>query len=49
VACLVNQHWWNLILYGINGDTGTRLWKVKVNEQRSHKYTVMIFIYEQTV
>jgi hypothetical protein len=24
----VNPRWTNLILYGINGDTGTRLWKV---------------------
>jgi hypothetical protein len=37
------------MLYGINGHTGTRPWKVKVNEQKSHKYTEMIFIYEQTV
>jgi hypothetical protein len=29
----VNPRWTNLVLYGIDGDTGTRPWKVKVNEQ----------------
>jgi hypothetical protein len=29
----VNPRWTNLILYGINGDTGTRPRKVKVNKQ----------------
>jgi hypothetical protein len=44
----VNPRWTNLILYGIDGDKGTRPWKVKVNEQKI-KYIVMIFIYEKTV
>jgi hypothetical protein len=29
----VNPRWTNLILCGINGDTGTRPWKIKVNKQ----------------
>jgi hypothetical protein len=36
------------MLYGINGDTGTRPWKVKVNKEENNKYTEMIFIYGQT-
>jgi hypothetical protein len=29
----VNPRWTSLILYGINGDTGTRPWKVKLSKQ----------------
>jgi hypothetical protein len=45
----INPHWMNLIWYGINGDMGTQPWKDKVNKQKNYKYTVMIFIFEQTV
>jgi hypothetical protein len=30
----VNSRWSNSVLYGINGDTGTRPWKAKVNKQK---------------
>jgi hypothetical protein len=30
---LLNPRWTKLILYVINGDTGTRHWKVKVNKE----------------
>lgn len=33
LACSMNTHWMNLILYAINGDTGTCPWKVNVNKQ----------------
>jgi hypothetical protein len=44
VARSVNPRWTNLILYGINGDTGTRPWEVKLR----NKKTLIIFIFEQT-
>jgi hypothetical protein len=31
----VNPRWTNLILHGINVDTGTRTWKVKVNKHKN--------------
>jgi hypothetical protein len=39
------------VLFAMNGETGTRMWKVEVNKQKNHKYrpNVMLFIYEQTV
>jgi hypothetical protein len=48
-ALSVNPRWTNIILYWLMGDTGTRPWKVKANKQIYHKYTVMIFVYEQIV
>jgi hypothetical protein len=33
VARSVNPRWTNLILHGINGDAGTRSWKVKINKE----------------
>jgi hypothetical protein len=44
-----NQHWTNLVLHRINGVMGMCPWKFKVNKQKNHKYTVMIFNYEQIV
>lgn len=45
---LMNPYWMNSILCGINGNTGMQQLKVKVYKQKCHKYTVRVFIYEQT-
>jgi hypothetical protein len=37
----VNSRWTNLILYGINGDAGTRPSKVKLNKQENHNKSVV--------
>jgi hypothetical protein len=40
----VNQRWTNLLLYGNNGDTGTRPWKVKENKQiKSQIHFLILF------
>jgi hypothetical protein len=38
----LNPRWTKLILYGINGDTGTRPWKVEVSESGYGVYAAMI-------
>ena len=35
----------NLALYDIDGNTGTRPWKVK----KTQKYTLLIFVYEHAI
>lgn len=33
-SCVVNPRWTNLILHGINGNTGGRRWEIKVHKER---------------
>jgi hypothetical protein len=40
----VNPRWTNLILYGNNGDTGMRPWKVKVKKHKNHKFHLTIYL-----
>jgi hypothetical protein len=47
---MFNESTLDRLYLGINGgDMGTQPWKAKVNKQSNHKYTVIIFICEQTV